>query len=403
MVRDITAIELFSGCGGFSEGMKAAGFKIVLANDIWKPAADVYRRNNPGTKYIEGDIIEKRDEIVSRSSGTPINVVFGGFPCQSYSMAGLRDPTDPRGYLYKQFLYIVDKVKPNFFIGENVKGMASVFHPREDLSDEMLVKFKSVSEKLGRLKFLKRVAVQRELDGDEKNEMTSIEKVSTKLSALQMSMMEPILPKIEREASRIGYHVRFKILNAARFGVPQFRQRMIIIGSRTPIGDSVFPRETHASRKTISMGVARTGSLISGFTSIPYKTASDSISDLESMEEDKRFFHVFTSHSEKFLERIKAMKCGESALGYRESYYRIFPDRPSPVVLQNHGGVFVHYKKDRLLTPRELARLQSFRDDFAFFGTKSNVLAMIGNAVPPILASSVGGSIVRFFSDQDES
>ena len=106
--------------------------------------------------------------------------------------------------------------------------------------------------------------------------------------------------------------------------------------------------------------------------------------------EDIDFNHIFTKCGKEFLNKIKKTKIGTSVYeGYRDAYYRCMPDQPSKTVKENHGGVFIHYEKNRFMTPRELARLQSFEDGFIFKGSKSQILIQIGNAVPPKLGFEI--------------
>ena len=124
----LKVIDLFSGCGGFSKGFEDAGFEIVAANDIFKEAAETYKHNHPSTKFIFGDITKQeiKDEIISTAKELGCDGIIGGPPCQAYSTSGNRDPNDPRGKLFEEYIEIVNKVKPSFFVMENVRGILSM-------------------------------------------------------------------------------------------------------------------------------------------------------------------------------------------------------------------------------------------------------------------------------------
>ena len=122
----------------------------------------------------------------------------------------------------------------------------------------------------------------------------------------------------------------------------------------------------------------------------------EAIDDIKDLPEDVDFNHIFTKCGKEFLNKIKKTKIGTSVFeGYRDAYYRSFPDEPSNTVKENHGGVFIHYEKNRFMTPRELARLQSFDDNFIFNGSKNQILVQIGNAVPPLLGYQIANAILE--------
>tara|TARA_R110001592_G_scaffold363355_1_gene685044 strand:- start:8721 stop:9815 length:1095 start_codon:yes stop_codon:yes gene_type:complete len=166
------AISLFSGAGGMDVGFKLAGFHVVAANEMDKHACETFRANHPESTLIEGDIDACGDELHSYGG---VDVVFGGPPCQGFSVAGKMDPSDPRSKLIFSFCNIVEKVKPKAFVMENVKALGA------------LTKFEEV-----------RVAL---------------------LSRFQ----------------KAGYTVTIHILNSKDFGVPQSRERVFFIGVKDGI------------------------------------------------------------------------------------------------------------------------------------------------------------------------
>jgi DNA (cytosine-5)-methyltransferase 1 len=325
----LKVIDLFSGCGGFSNGFEQAGFEIVAANDLFKEASETYKHNHPNTKFILGDITKQeiKDEIVATAKELGCDGIIGGPPCQAYSLAGNRDPNDPRGKLFNEYVEIVDRVKPSFFVMENVRGILSMDHDGSRVTDLIVQRFKE-----------------------------------------------------------IGYNVRFKLLNAADYGVPQKRMRVIFLGSKDY--DLSFPVPTHSENP------------VNLFQFIEDKkewvTVGDAIDDLKELDEDFSINHIFAGSGKDFIEKLKNTKIGESGFGnYGEAAYKNPPDEPAITVKENHGSVLAHYEKNRLMSPRELARLQSFDDDFLFMGTKSKIFTQICNAVPPLLAKRISETIKK--------
>lgn len=318
-------IDLFSGCGGFSKGFEQAGFEIVAANDLFKEASETFMHNHPNTKFIFGDITKKeiKDEIISYALEKGCDGIIGGPPCQAYSTAGFRDPDDPRGKLFEEYIEIVDKIRPSFFVMENVRGILSMKHDGKKVTDIIVQRFEE-----------------------------------------------------------IGYKVRFKLLNAADYGVPQKRLRVIFLGSIDH--DLNFPVPTH-SENPRSTKIAEK----------KWLTIRDVIDDLKDMDQDYSLSHIYANHSNEYIEKIKNTKIGENVNNHKTAAYRSHPDKPARTVMENHGRVHAHYEKDRLMTPRELARLQSFGDEFRFLGPKMKIFVQICNAVPPLLAKRIAENLKK--------
>ncbi len=165
-------LDLFSGAGGMGYGFKQAGFNVVLANDIFKEAALTYKKNNPGVHFVEGSITEKeiKEKIIAISEKNSIDIIIGGPPCQGFSLAGKRLSDDPRNFLYREFVSLVDRLKPKVFVMENVPGILS------------------------------------------SNGGKTFESIKTEFSAL-------------------GYSISAKKLLASDYGVPQKRKRVFIVGT----------------------------------------------------------------------------------------------------------------------------------------------------------------------------
>ncbi len=376
-------LDLFAGAGGLSLGFEQAGFSVVAAVEFWEPASKTYARNHPRVKLFQEDI---RDDAVKRKIqaihlDTPIDVVIGGPPCQGYSNAGNRDPLDPRGRLYIDFYQIIATLQPKAFVMENVKGLASMKALPPDLPRK---EAKAVQEQLAtirRYKDLKRYGAQRALDPDEQSEHDIIVRSVAKNQAAIKKRLVPLLPSILSIAEQAGYVVSWQILNAKHFGSPQARERVFIVGIRKDIGrEFTFPEPE---------------------TSDVVKTARDALHDLEGKPPDYLPNHEFTRHAPAFVKRLHATAPGENVYKhYTDGWWRLLPDKPARTVKENHGGVFVHYSEDRVLTPRELARLQDFPDDYVFEGPKSMVLKQVGNAVPVNLSKAVAMKLLEFLSNK---
>ncbi|MDS1315729.1 DNA cytosine methyltransferase [Aliarcobacter butzleri] len=181
--------------------------------------------------------------------------------------------------------------------------------------------------------------------------------------------------KILQDFEEIGYKIQVKILNSADYGVPQTRQRVIFIGNR--IGKiNYHPKAILKKEK--------------------YKTVRDAIYDLQNKDVTFCENHIVTKHKPEMSERLKSIKPGKSLYeNFSDAWKKIEWDKPSCTIKENHGGVNVHPELGRVITPREMARLQSFPDDFKFKGAKKWQLVQLGNAVPPLMAKAVGLAIKK--------
>jgi len=384
----INILDLFAGCGGFSSGFEKAGCHILGANDILLHAANTYRKNHKKTEFILGDITKKeiKNKLIDLAKKNKCQIIIGGPPCQAYSMAGARNVDDPRGKLFNDYLNMVNSIKPKIFIMENVKGILSMKHDKQDgLSVADLKKLdelkKLENEKnfllLKRKKSLNTNSVIFN-NSDQKRLKVILDQIiffKENFKNLRVAVLETL----KKEFEKIGYHIQIKLLNSANFGVPQKRERVIIYGGSKNT-EIKFPKETHSEPQDDD------NLKLFDKTKKDWVTVKDAIDDLKNKKEDIPFSHIFNKNSASFIENIKKTPIGKSLYkNFSDAYFRCHPDKPSKTVKENHGGVFIHYEKHRFLTPRELARLQSFDDNFLFEGNKSQILVQIGNAVPPKL------------------
>lgn len=314
-------VDLFTGAGGLSCGLTMAGFTPIASVEIMPEAVETYRYNFIENKKFQ-EKVETRDirtdeakQALFDSIGDKhIHLVVGGFPCQGFSLAGNRVVTDERNSLYLEMLKIVEHIKPEYIVMENVEGLRSM------------------------------------LNG----------KIET---------------KIIEDYEKIGYKINVTILNSADYGVAQIRRRVIFIGNR--IGGTNYHPEQFLDKDH-------------------YKTLGQEIERFMHMPENKEVNHIITRHTPKMQERIMEVPEGTSLYGnYSDAWKKSPWNKPSCTVKENHGGVNIHPKLPRVLTPRELAALQSFPDDFIFKGSKKWQLVQIGNAVPPLLGKAVGIAVKK--------
>lgn len=259
--------------------------------------------------------VDERDIRQIPSNEIPdCDVVVGGFPCQGFSVANTkRNVDDIRNQLYRQMVRVVRDKKPKFFLGENVKGMTS-------------------------------------LGGGE------------------------VLKKIISDFEKIGYNIQWQVVNAADYGVPQMRMRLIIFGVRKDLDckNVTFPpKPTHANPEEAKSLKRK-----------PWETVGNALAHFPEPEEGK---DIPNHECSKYKLRFNGH------LGHRY----IDPDKPTPTVTgrgDEKGGVVVlhHPRNHRRMTARELAAVQSFPDDFIFAGTKTSAYRQIANAVPPLLGKAIG-------------
>ncbi len=199
--------------------------------------------------------------------------------------------------------------------------------------------------------------------------------VMENVEGLRSMLNGKVEAKIINDYKEAGYDINVTVLNSADYGVPQIRRRVIFIGNRHGL-PNYHPKPIFSPEYYVTLGEG-----IKRFMSIP---------------ENKQINHIFTKHSPKMMEQIKNVPEGQSLYGnYSDAWKKSPWDKPSCTVKENHGGVNIHQKLPRVLTPRELAALQSFPDDFIFKGSKKWQLVQIGNAVPPLLGKAIGIAVMK--------
>lgn len=303
-----SVVSLFSGCGGMDLGFqgdfsflskkyKKNKFDIVWSNDFNQHACNVFKHNF-NKKIVYGDILK----IIKLKNKTPLHLknidcVIGGFPCQDFSLAGKREGLNvARGNLYKIFINVVSNLQPKIFIAENVKGL--VFHNKGKTLKKIISDFKN-----------------------------------------------------------LGYKIEWKLFHCADYGVPQNRERIIIVGTKNK-KKFKFPEPKLKKEAWIS--------------------SSEAIADLEDLSEGEMDTH--------FWSKAKKNKGqGNTVINKK----KIAPTMRA----EHHGNIEFHYSGKRRLSAREVARIQTFPDSFKFICSTSQAYRQIGNAVPPVFAWHIANSV----------
>ncbi len=347
-------IDLFAGCGGLSIGFMQAGFEILKAVEFDEMIAQTYINNHPDVPVIIDDIRNIDVENVFELGDA--EVIVGGPPCQGFSMAGARIRNgfidDPRNYLFKHYFNIVKTVKPKVFVMENVKGIATMQNGAI---------FREIIKNFGDTELL---------DGDK-------------------------------------YNIFHTVIKASDYGIPQTRERMIIIGvlNKEFDGNKIFELTKQRiakdnvdffSETTVWDAISNLTNVMPNDTGIIAKPETTS-NYQQYLEGDQKniYNHIATKHSKLAKDRMKKICEGENFTKLEEdiksvhsgSYGRLERVGQAPTITTRFdtpsGGKFIHPNHDRTITPREAARIQSFPDDYVFYGSKSSICKQIGNAVPP--------------------
>ena len=346
MVR-YNVIDLFAGVGGLSYGFsELPEFSIIAANEIDRNIAVAYKLNHPGVYMIDCDIKTLDKNLLEKAiKGENIDLIVGGPPCQSYSTLGKRFMDDRAG-LFMQYKRILKTLMPDAFVFENVTGILSMDNGR-------------------------------------------------------------LFTSVQTEFEELGYILKYKVLDAVNYGVPQHRERVILVGffGENPFD---FPVPTHGDGK------------------IPYISMKDALCDLPILKSGQRADEYMKDADNPFLEYVRkgsqkltehiAPKNGEHLIrimeslkdgqgkddlpesirpksGYCNTYSKLWWDRPAMTITRNFAcpssSRCIHPRDSRAMTVREGARLQSFPDKYVFYGSESTKRLEIGNAVPPLLSKAI--------------
>jgi DNA (cytosine-5)-methyltransferase 1 len=330
--KTIRVVSLFSGCGGLDLGFEQVGdYKTLWANDFKHEACQTFRRHF-GDIIVEGDV--EQIDPYNNSSVPDCDLVLGGFPCQDFSIIWKQPGLNgERGNLYKSFLRFVDAKKPKAFVAENVKGI-----------------------------------------------LTANKKKAIKQIIEDFQNIEP------------GYVVIPHLYNFAEYGVPEFRERVLIVGIRVDTGFKFkHPAPTHGVGEGLK----------------PFVTVRDAFKNVREVPYNNEFLKV-QERTKKIISLIP--EGGNFTDIPKESpyyvkgmishvYRRVKLDEPSKTIIAAGGGGTwgYHYPENRPLTNRERARIQSFPDDFVFEGNTTEVRRQIGNAVPPVGVHAIAQALKPLF------
>jgi DNA (cytosine-5)-methyltransferase 1 len=342
-----TAIDLFSGAGGLSLGAQNAGFDIVVAVEQDKDAALTFKRNHPNSTIINDDI----RKIDTQQLNKPF-IIFGGPPCQGFSTSNTqtRNLGNKNNLLFEEFVRFVRDLSPEWFLFENVEGIVSF------------------------------------------NKGTTIK-------------------YIEQCFKDLGYSVKQNVVYASDYGVPQNRNRFIMVGNRLGI-DFEFPK---AQKKKISVAEA-----ISDLPDLEngqilevgiYKKAESAYAKKMRKRNKKPLQNFVSKNKDYVIERYSYIGQGQNwraipehlMLNYKNRnnchsgiYKRLDPNKPSVVISNYRKNMLIHPFQNRGLSVREAARLQSFPDTFIFEGSIMKIQQQIGNAVPPLMAEAIFKKILSY-------
>lgn len=392
-VKELLLIDLFAGAGGMSCGLEMAGFTPILANEFSPVYAETYAHNHPKTKVIVDDIRSisgaNLEKHLSIGKGE-LDLLAGGPPCQGFSInAPIRSLDDDRNHLFKEFLRVVDYLRPKAVVIENVPGIVS----------------------LGQ---------------------------------------GTVVSQIYLELERLGYTVNHKILFAGHYGVPQMRFRTVFIAIHGTNKTIDFPSpQFNASAVANFAGAKELCLNVLPLFSQDLKrhtTVWDAISDLADLAPLKDLSnrayisapqsefqklmrvkskvvnnHISANLGQVNIDRLKHIPQGGSwrdipfdllpaglkrarRSDHTRRYGRLHPDGLCSTILTKcdpHWGSFFHPTQDRVISVREAARIQSFPDHYVFKGTTTQQYEQVGNAVPPLMASAIGDIIRTMIEGKD--
>lgn len=371
--RSLKMIDLFCGAGGLSLGFSQEGFITSLANDIQDCCVDTYAHNHPETPrdhIVLGDIKDVVKNLEKLLDGRSVDIVVGGPPCQGFSMANRqRLIDDPRNYLYKSYVEVVKKVRPKFFVMENVKGMLSV---AEQVKDD----FRNIGY------------------------------------SVECHVLNAKDYGVPQNRERLIY-----IGNCIGIDNEEIFSEIFELSESIPehnLGDALFAlRELKASR---IKNATEAGSVESG-----YKIEKNNITDTNeyiSYINQGRTVAVVLNHKARYNNDRDIEIYGRMAQGdrsddpkiadimpyarrndiFKDKYFKLENDKVCKTItahMKFDCNMYIHPTQARGLTPREAARVQSYPDDYFFRGAYTKTYMQIGNSVPPLLGRAIAQVIKR--------
>lgn len=346
-------VDLFSGVGGLSYGFsKMPEFNILVANEIEKEISIAYSLNHPNVAMINCDINQLTEEKFQEVlKGKRVDLIVGGPPCQSYSTLGKRQ-MDERANLFMQYKRILTILNPKAFVFENVSGILSMDKGR-------------------------------------------------------------LFERVKSEFESLGYQLKYKLLDAVDYGVPQHRERVILVGFK---GENKFeyPQPTYGEGLkpyiTLEEAIGDLPSIKSGQTNNTFNSSvSNDFLNFVRKSGETMTEHSAPNNGEHLIKIMEALKDGQSKddlpedirpkSGYGNTYAKLWWKKPSTTITRNFAcpssSRCIHPRDSRALSIREGARLQSFPDDYKFYGSDGMKRLEIGNAVPPLLSKVIAEQILK--------
>lgn len=354
-------LDLFSGAGGLSRGFYDAGYDVVLGVDFDEAALKTFKANHGGAEAMKLDLFDHGniDVIIDflEKKKIKLDVLVGGPPCQGFSVAGPRDMNDKRNTLYTAMVKLAERVKPQVVVLENVPGMVQT-------------------------------------NGG----------IGAK--------------RVVEDFAKIGYRMIPKLLFAPDYGIPQIRKRVFFVGLRDGEEDFKFPEPTVDKKNYVTCEDAigdlpslqtADGEIIYGEDIQDYVCPAQNDYQRKMRARSKKVQnHIGSIPIEKTKHMISLVPEGKNyktlpeeyqgIYKYHEALTRYHSQKPSNTINTGHRSHF-HYKWNRIPTVRESARLQSFPDDFIFYGNKSQQYRQVGNAVPPMLGQVVAEALLPYLKD----
>ncbi len=355
---EFRVLDLFCGAGGFAYGFDSLPqFETVLATDFNEMALETFRVNFPKAEVVLGDITDEFIKwlIINKAINLNVNMIIGGPPCQGFSNKGKKlGLKDPRNFLFLEYLSVVEAVKPDLFIIENVKTMLAA-------ADNYFIR------------------------------------------------------EIKKRINRLGYAMNYGVLNSYDFGVPQTRERAIIIAHKSKLISLPHAKNNRVTVRDAISDLAYLNSAEGAPESNYITTPQSDYQKLMRSNSNKLFNHQATNHNKLALEKLALIppEKGKEYLPeylrgnqkFKTTWGRLKWNEPSPTIDTRFdtpsNGTNSHPELNRSITPREAARIQSFPDTFKFTGNKTSICTQIGNAVPPLMAKAIGETIIEQLGNKD--
>ncbi|MDE6816446.1 MAG: DNA cytosine methyltransferase [Lachnospiraceae bacterium] len=359
MKGKLTCLDLFCGAGGLSKGFLDAGYDVVLGVDYDDAALKTFQQNHGSAAAMKLDLFDHANldyivEFLTNKEIKDLDVLVGGPPCQGFSYAGKMDIDDKRNFLYLAMVKLTERLNPGVVLLENVLAM---------------------------LEANGGVGAQR----------------------------------VIKDFGEIGYRMIPEVLFAPDYGVPQLRRRVFFVGLKDSDEDFEFPKAVvdEAHYVTCEQAISdlpslqlENGNIIRGTEVQEYMTPP--ASEYQKLMRGRSAFvynHIGSVPIEKTRKMIALVPEGKNYLAlpeeyrgmykYHEALTRYHSKKPSLTINTGHRSHF-HYKWNRIPTVRESARLQSFPDDFLFYGNQSDQFKQVGNAVPPMLGQAIAEQLKKY-------